>query len=248
MMIHSRHLVLMVTVVAAIAGAGPHATVEAATINPEADSYIDANSKTANYGTNVQLRAKYDPTTFTRKSYIRFNLSALTFDHTTQLQDATLNLNFFDTDAGSGGTGITWEFEVFGLEDGDAGENWGETSINWNNAPANDAAGTSNDILLNAPSLGTFSFLGRTAVVAFTGTGGTAVRNFVAASSDNDLVTFIVRRNTVQPNQSNSYVHAASSRNHTTEPIPSLDLTPIPEPSTLALAVLGVLGLARRKK
>lgn len=247
-MIHSRHLVLMVTVVAAIAGAGQHATVEAATINPEADSYIDGDSKTANFGTSVQLRAKYDPTTFTRKSYIRYDLSALTFDHTTQLQAATLNLNFFNTGAGAGGTTITWEFEVFGLSDGDAGENWGEGTIDWSNAPANDPTGTSNNILSNAPSLGTFSFLGRTAVVAFTGTGGTAVRDFVAASSGDDLVTFIVRRNTIQPDGGNSYVHAASSREHTTEPIPSLDLTPVPEPSTLALGILGVLGLVRRKK
>jgi hypothetical protein len=216
------------------------ASIRADLIAPEADTYIDGSAQTTNFGTSIQLRTKNDAGNFKRKSYIRFNLAALGFDHVTQLQDAALNLEFFDTAAGSGGHGINWEFEVFGLDDGDPDENWLEGGINWQGAPAHSGG---NGFLANAASLGTFSFTGRTASVSFSGTTGSEVRDFVAASTSNDLVSFLVRRNTPQ-DVSNTYVHAMASREHTSIDPPELVLNQIPEPSSLVLLAGALTWLA----
>ena len=242
------------------------ASVRADLIAPEADTYIDGSAQTTNFGSSIQLRTKNDAGNFKRKSYIRFNLAALGFDHVTQLQDAALNLEFFDTAAGTGGHSINWEFEVFGLDDGDPDESWLEGGINWQGAPAHSGG---NGFLANAASLGTFSFTavwyfgwwalnqastsassrmdtfsftGRTASVNFSGTTGSEVRDFVAASTSNDLVTFLVRRNT--QNASNTYVHAMASREHTSIDPPELVLNQIPEPSSLVLLAGALTWLA----
>ena len=209
-------------------------------IDTDIDSYVERGTADNNYGTSQQLRLKHNTDNFVRKSYVRFDLSALSFDHTTELGSATLSLNLIDTGAGANGFTNDWSFAVYGLNDGDAGEGWGESTITWNNAPQNDTT-NGNGVLANTTALGTFSIVGRTGTVDFS---NTAVRDFVAASSLNDQVTFIVVRDTLQPSGTVNYVHAAASSEHTSVGGPSLNLTPaIPEPSSLGLMLLGLVGL-----
>ena len=82
----------------------------------------------------------------------------------------------------------------------------------------------------------------------FTGTGGTAVRDFVAASTSDDLVTFIVVRDTPQPDGSNTYIHYMGSKEGTQANV-MLTLNPVPEPSAavLLLAIVGSRLLRRRR-
>jgi VCBS repeat-containing protein len=192
------------------------------TLDADADTYIEGTSPNTNFGTAQSLRIKHADSAFNRKAYVRFDLEGASLDHATGLADAALRMNFVDSGAGTGGTTIDWEFEVFGLADGDSGETWVEGNggsdnsplgeITWNNAPANDPSAR-NNLLGNAMSLGTFTLHGRTGVIDFR---SPALTQFVRNSSD-DLVTFIIRRTTVEPNTSTqSYVHAIASKEHPT--------------------------------
>ena len=221
--------------------------VSGATLAAVADSYVDKGSASANFGTSAVLRVKNANSNFVRKAYMRFDVSSLTFDHTVDLQSASLLLEFPDTGAGLGGGSNNWTFQVYGLNDGDAGENWGESTINWNNAPQNDTA-NGNGVLGGATSLGTFSFVGRTQSVNFTGTGGTAVRDFVAASTSDDLLTFIVVRDTPESG-GDTYIHGIASKENGSFTAPTLDLTAVPEPSTaVLLGSFALAGLMRRRR
>lgn len=202
--------------------------VEALTIGSDGDSYLDQFSSADNFGTEDHMWVKRSAP-FNRKAIMRFDLSSLPFDHTADLVEASLILNFFDSGTGTGGDGIDWEFEVYGVIDGDPGEAWDETMINWSNAPQNDTGGDA--VLDGATFLGTFDFIGKTASIDFS--GGTAVLDFVAASSSDDLVTFYVVRNTPQPDGGNSYIHAIATKEHTTEVEPQLVLATT-GPPTLA--------------
>ena len=218
---------------------------------PDADAFGQQSSATTNFGTDAILRVKNDAGAGTnqRKAYIRYDSSSLVGT----VENATLNLNFVDTGLGAGGTTINWEFEVYGLNNGDPGEAWVEgdggtdataTSppgeLTWNNAPANDT-GSGFAFLANATSLGTFDLLGRDGTVNFTSSD---LIDFLNDDTDG-LVTFMIARNTEQPNSSNTYVHGIASLENSTVDAATLDVTlAVPEPATVAIWVLlGVIGM-----
>ena len=253
-----RHLKLALALLFCISVYG---SAEGATLVPDADAYVQRTTSDDNFGQADHLRLKNEGGNNRRKSYIRFDTSSLT----TMVESASLKLNFFDTDLGGGGTTTNWEFEVYGLNDGDPGENWvqatGQTSvvgatppnpIVWDNAPANNT-GSGNGFLGNATSLGTFDILGRTDNVDFT---SSALIDFLNDDT-NGTATFLLARNTPQPNGANSYVHGIASTENTTIAGPSLDVTvaAVPEPASFAIWSLIGLGLTgfgyyrtRRKK
>lgn len=223
-----------------------HGQAHSEILNPVADSTVDKGSPAGNLGAADHLRVKNANSNFVRKSYVRYDLSGLSFDHTTGLDAATLTMAFYDGNVGLNGTTVDWTFEVYGLNDGDAGEAWGENTITWNNAPQNNTA-NGNGVLAGATSLGTFNFVGRTQVVNFNGNGGDAVRDFVAASSSDDLVTFIIVRNTAESG-GDTYIHYLGSKENAQEANVTLTLTEVPEPGSLALLTLGGLLVARRRR
>jgi len=86
------------------------------TFNPVADSYVDASSPSTNFGTHAYLRADASPV---RRAYLRFDVQGVG-------PTTSAVLKFYAESSSS--TGL----EVRAV----SGTTWGETSINFNNAPA----------------------------------------------------------------------------------------------------------------
>ena len=66
---------------------------------------------------------------WSRKTYMRFDLNDLIGVEPADLAGATLQLNFIDSGAGSTPAGEVFEFELYGLNHGDAGEDWLESKV-----------------------------------------------------------------------------------------------------------------------
>lgn len=238
-----------VAVVASLVAASAQATI--ISLAPSADAYVAAASTTTNFGSDNLVLIKNDGGGINhRKGYFRYDLSTLPANEV--ITNAALDLTFVESNLGGSLTG-TNTFEVFGLNDGNAGENWGESTITWNNAPANAAGGAT--VTSAASSLGTFSITGHTGNVNFLGTGGDAVKNFLANSTSNDLVTFIIVRVNDSVGGAQSYVHAINSKEFSGGSGAFLNITtvllPAPEPSTgllLGLAACVLMPQVRRRR
>lgn len=212
----------------------------------DADSYIQQHTPTTNFG-NASIAVMKGQSSFNRKSYLRVDLSSLPDLGTDPITAATLTLNFVESGIGSSiGTG-DFTFEVFGL-DNDSQDNWVETSINWNNAPANDTVAPALGFLpADTTSLGTFDVTGKgIGAQTFSSTGLT---NFLEANrTGNQTATLLIRRVTLGTASVN-YAHAFATRN--TANAESLQITqlhddgpgPVPSPGVLSLLMAGLLGL-----
>jgi hypothetical protein len=192
------------------------------TLPVSADSYIQENSAGTNFGTQGTLNSKSTSGAFRRKPYMLFDLSGLTFEQRTELGAATLNLVFFDGGVGTGGTGDNWDFEVYALSDAiPSTDGWGETTINWSNAPGN-ASGNDFDGA-ETTLLGGFTLAGVVGNVAFSSAGLT---DFIANSSD-DILTLMIKRVTTGDGGDLAANRVHNIRSKESGQGPTLDLTPI---------------------
>ena len=91
------------------------AAISAATFNPSADSYVDALNPTRNHGTSVAMRPDGSPK---RNAYLRFNVSGAS-------GSPTASLRFYAVKSHSVGLDLRTV----------ANTSWGETTINFQNAP-----------------------------------------------------------------------------------------------------------------
>ncbi|MBN1556589.1 MAG: DNRLRE domain-containing protein [Lentisphaerae bacterium] len=182
-----------------------------------ADAFIQQNAPDANYGGNNRFECNNNTggPGFRRKSYLRFDIA----NKPDLIGRAALKLVTVDCNNGAASL-----IDVYGLNDGDAGEGWGETTITWNNAPQND---TDDDAFLaGATHLGTLQ-------VAATAPDGTeyaftnaTLVTFLSADTD-DRATFLLRN---QTGGTAPYVAFASKENATYAP-PTLEMAPgIPPP------------------
>lgn len=197
------------------------------------------NSWTAdtNYGADGYPGIKYldknyspalDGKIWSMKSYLRFDTTGLSGTAT----GASLTLSF----EAVGGTSV---LNVYGLTNGAVGQNWGESTITWNNAPANDIASNSG-VTSDAVLLGTWT-VSSNGAHSFTSTN---LVNFVNADTDHQL-TFILTAQTPDVNvQFGAKESGANSANY-----PTLSVT-IPEPASalILLAGAGSLVLGRRRR
>lgn len=91
-----------------------------------ADSYVrDGTYANTNYGSSTTLTVKKDSTGYSRKTFLRFNFSEFP-ENSTQSARLKLTIQSIGADA-------TRTIKLYSLSDSD--ENWGESTITWNNAP-----------------------------------------------------------------------------------------------------------------
>ncbi len=226
-------------------------SVSATTITAQADSFVVASSPNSSDGSNSELRVKNAASSdgssnvnlsASRKIYIQFNLSGLS--------QSIANASFSLVDeGGSGGNPVSGlqTFNIFGLNDGVSGENWTESTLTWNNAPANNTTSRSG-VTSSATLLGQFTING-------TGNQGDLIQ-FSGASLDsflnqdtNGLATLIVSRDTFHSDHS-GFIHTFASREHPSLAAPSLnfDEVAIPEPSTILFLSIALGALFVRRK
>ena len=180
---------------------------------------------------------------WTQKAYVRFDTTGLAGTVT----DASLDIDFL---ALGGSSGV---INVFGLADGLAGETWAESTITYNNAPANDLTsgggsyitpGTGGVVATDAAFLGTLTVGASDGHYTFS---STALVDFLNADT-NHLVTFILTAAT-----SGNNMQFYSKENAASATYPTLAVTAVPEPSTYALTLggfamlIGLRNIRRRR-
>ena len=141
------------------------------------------------------------------KGYMRFDVSSITKD----LDLARLTVTTIDGQFAPGTT-------AWGLDDGDPGESWDESTIVWNTAPANDTNSTV-AFLANATYLGVFVNINNVAG----GTGdvsGAALKNFLNADTDGQVTLMFA--------SPNGFTYLASKEHATLAP-PTLTVRESPQ-------------------
>ena len=214
-----------------------------------ADAYVQKGNATTNYGTAANVTVKNSGTsTTTRKGYLRFDLSSLSQLAT----NVSLNLDVATNNQGGGSTTPAVQVvNVYGLNDAEAGQNWVEGDggtdnnpageINWNNAPANTLADNGIDTT-KATLLGSFTVPALTPPQSIQFTSLDLV-NFVNADTDG-LATIILQRQTFN----SSWNLAFASGEHATLAAPTLAIATVPEPASMAMLLLGLPAIIRRRK
>ena len=147
-----------------------------------ADAYVSYQSGDAGArgGANATIIAWNNPPNWLYKLYLRFDVASLR----KPIISAKLTIT---TDSGQFQTSPPCA--IWGLNDGDPGESWIGSTIDWNNAPANDTTSGTN-LLANATFLGVFGNV--SAVPGGTGDfSGDALKNFLEADADGKA-TFII--------------------------------------------------------
>src|SRR5262245_33665304 len=125
-----------------------------------ADSYVARHTPTQCFGTEPTVQIKNavgsGSLDWDRKTYLRFDISELGPD--AHVSEARLSLMLGTRGEGDPVYGPQ-RFSVYGLDDEDPGEHWSESSLTWNNAPANDVT-SGGGVLDNASWLGQFTIIG----------------------------------------------------------------------------------------
>ena len=236
-------LVIVILIGLAFNGSARSALIDLDTgVGNGADSFIStwASETNTNFGTSDTFYLKNDAGTgfVHRKGYLRFDHSSIN----EPINNAILRLSFVeDTHT----TFATWTFNVYGLLDGHSGENWLETGITWNNAPANN---TSSGGVLGSETL----FLGSFNIDTSTLVAGDVV-NFSSSgltsfiqNDTNDLATLIlIRQDLTLTNV------GFATKEHAAFTPPTLALSTIPVPAAVWLfgsGLLGLIGIARGRK
>jgi len=156
------------------------------TLSAQADAYVEGGTPTVNYGaaTDAQVKGTTGTAqTFTRKAYMRFNLPSPKTTQTSAQLTLTISQWFYGN---SGAKSIT----IYGLNNLDPGEGWGEGTITWTNAPANNT-GANAVFLTLATELGIVRLDKAPAAGTRVTLSNQALLNFINADNDNQ-VTFIV--------------------------------------------------------
>jgi hypothetical protein len=167
--------------------ATPSALSGKTTLEASADAFVRAGSTNSsiNFGSSATLVVKNSATADNqRKSYIRFDLTGQDI-HTTP----NASLQFSVSSAWVDATPL----QVYGLKNADAGEAWGESTITWNNAPANTTGSGDGLVSSRVTLLGTLAVNGAQPLGQVLELRSAALDAFLLADTD-DRVTFIVTR------------------------------------------------------
>jgi hypothetical protein len=174
-----------------------------------------------NFGPNYLWVKNGSSINFARKMYMRFDLTTASAP-LSNLESATLRLS----DGGAKrclARRQEWLYRVWGLPDADAGENWDEKTITWNNAPLNDVE-SGKSLKAEAIPLGTLTVKG-------TGKEGDIV-SFSSPeltkwlqSDTNKLATLIFTRDETEIGQTDNVLHVFWPKEQSKQPRPTLALS-----------------------
>ncbi len=201
-----------------------------------ADAFVQQGAATTNFG-NSALVIKGGAGSTARKVYTRFDLAN---KGELDALGAALTFDVAGNNTNGAAPPAAYTVEVFGLADGDAGEFWDESTINWNNAPANT---TDNNLLANAILLG--SFLVPASEVGYSVMFSSQEMLDFINSDENDAVTFIFRRTN---GGGTNLTFASGESTAFNPPTLTLIMPAIPEPATALLGVIGLSALAARRR
>ena len=235
-----------------------------------ADAYIRGQTqyRDNNFGGDDRLATKNSAAGNHRKAYLRFDIDA---DLCASVLTAQLTLATRDDPWGANDDpNKVWTFNVFGLNDSASGDGdpdssgspgWWEGTgvsglvgqdvpgIDWLNAPANDNTG--DGFTSAATLLGTFAITGDSIAGQTIDFSSTALIDFLN-SDTNGLVTLMIARDTLGDDPStDTVIHFFASKEYQGGAYaPTLDITYVPEPATLALlgGGIGLAALRRRRR
>lgn len=226
-------------------------TVSATTLTAQADAFVIASSPNSTNGTGstflVKNAASSDGSTnvnlsASRKAYIQFDLSSQSGPAT----NTSLSLVYA---GGAGGIAVSGlqTFNIFGLNDGVSGENWSESTLTWNNAPANNTTSRSG-VTSSATLLGQFTIDGTGTSGEIIQLSGTSLNDFLNQDT-NGLATFIISRETFDSNNG-GFIHSFASRENSSLAAPTLnfDEVVVPESSTVLFLSIALSTLFVRQK
>lgn len=237
-------MTLTIVVLLALASQECNAVIEVSITTTEgngADSYIRSSflndAANVNFGSESIIAVKHDTGLpgNNRKGYIRFDLTSIT----DPIVDASLGLIYAWRSGDRPANPST--YYVYGLIDGHPGENWNESTITWNNAPANDRNSAGGFLAAETIFLGSYelSFPGTEAGDEILFTSNELV-SFLQNDTDG-LVTLMLTRQ-----QRNFSIESFASKESALWSAPTLSVT-VPEPATIAILSLGGLLLRRRR-
>jgi len=189
-----------------------------------------------------------------RHTYLRWDLS--------ELSGVVTNANMKIMVGFAQNSTVDVNMAVWGLNDGHAGEGWGETTTTWNNAPGNDTTTHSSGditphtvlIASQVTQLGTLTASSGIAAGDILTFSSAALDSFINADTD-DQVTLILT-NLDDPSLETSVQLMEKETPDTIVPstgltyAPTLDLPgmEIPEPTSFVLLGLGLVGLLTSRR
>lgn len=237
----SRILTCLSLFLCTLTGAGGMAL--AATITTDlgngADAYVRSslggnNAANTNYGSSGSVLVKHDTGLpgNNRKGYLRFDLGSVS----EPIGDARLELAYAERSGDPFAEPST--YNVFGLIDGHAGENWDEFGITWNNAPGNNIGSAGGLLAGETTLLGSFDLSLSGVSIGDAVSFSSSVFVDFLQSDTNDLITLIITRQ-----QRNFSVEGFASKENLSLAAPFLELTPVPIPPTVLLFGSGLLSL-----
>lgn len=220
-------------------------TASAAIISTDADTLIRRGEATTNFGNSTTLFVKNNDTVATgnstdRVTVFRFDLSAAE----PTITDAILRLT--RTASATGGSAGT--FQVFGIPDLAAGENFIEGNGGTDNAPAGELrfdnapfVDTSDNSVIDAnlTLLGTFTSPPDASLAPTIDFTDPALVTFLN-NDTNNIAAFVI---TLSSNNTGFVPQFVSKEGNVATAPTLLTNAAVPEPSTVAMLVLGTLGM-----
>lgn len=183
-------------------------------------TYVASPGTTNHHSQSLMLVKNTDTSAFRRKAYFSFDLGSL---RGKQVENASLSLAFEPSGYGFASRMPACSFTLYGLTD-QALDNWSESELTWQDAPANLPGGGEIDTTKAIP-LGTFSIAPED-TSGFRTVSGPALAEFLNRDHDGQ-VTFILVRDTkefVVRGQAPGIVHGFAGNYHPTAPPPTLRL------------------------